>query len=230
MLGLAFVGLIVVTLGVAAQAQSAQAAELTRAKELAIAQVGDRVGIGAAGVDVTGIRDAAAASLAAGAVRDAQALAAEAGAELGDGGVTALASLRRSVIGQVGVGGSAVAVTSAVRALRTEQVAVSSALAAHREAVAARLAAEAAAAAEAARVAAEQAAAEAADDSWSADVSVGSDAGGASAGTAAAADPYTAEFYPGLPAAPRDEDCGPCTGKEMHPVYYNGKYVWGCAA
>ena len=31
----------------------------------------------------------------------------------------------------------------------------------------------------------------------------------------AAANPYTSEFYPGLPAAPRDEDCGPCTGKEM---------------
>lgn len=238
MLGLAFAGLIVVTLGVASQAQSAQAsADLTRAHELAVAQVGDRIGIGAAGVDVNGIRDAAAASFATSAVHGAQGLISEAGAELGADAAATLVSLRNGVIAEVASGGSAAAVTTAVASLRAEHGALSAALTAHREAVAAQLAAQVAAeaaAAEAARVAAEQS-----DDigSWSesSDAESGSDVGtssGSAGGVpaAAAANPYTAEFYPGLPAAPRDEDCGPCTGKEMHPVYYNGKYVWGCNA
>jgi hypothetical protein len=189
MLGLALTGLIVATLGIAGQAQSAEAtADLTRSKQLAIAEVGGQVGIGAAGVDVAVLRDAAAAY-------------------------------------------------SATETLR-------GALAAHGEAVAGRLAAQLAAeaaAAEAAAQAAAQAAADAAaqqladeGDDWSDDsdavASASGEATGGAAAAAPAANPYTSEFYPGLPAAPRDEDCGPCTGKVMVPVYYNGKYVWGCDA
>ena len=184
LLGFALAGLIVVAMGIAGQAQSAEAsADLTRAKQLAIAEVGGTVGIGAAGVDVAGLRDAAIAH-------------------------------------------------SATESLRV-------ALAAHREAVVARLAeaaaAEAAARAEteaAASAAAEQVAAE--GDEWASETDAAASASGAVTGeapaAAAAANPYTAEYYPGLPPAPRDEDCGPCTGKEMVPVYYNGSYVWGCDA
>lgn len=189
-LGLALAALIVATLGIAGQAQSAEAAaDLTRSKQLAVAEVGGQVGIGAAGVDVAHLRDAAAAF-------------------------------------------------SATEALR-------GALAAHGEAVAARLAALHAAEAAAAQAAAEAAAAEAAagaaaqqladeGEDWSggadAAASASGEATGGAAAAAPAANPYTSEYYPGLPAAPRDEDCGPCTGKEMVPVYYNGSYVWGCDA
>ncbi|MFB6612162.1 hypothetical protein ACFCVO_17700 [Agromyces sp. NPDC056379] len=184
MLGFALAGLIVVAVGIAGQAQSAEAsADLTSARQLAIAEVGGQVGIGAAGVDVAGLRNAAVAH-------------------------------------------------SATEALR-------SALTAHGEAIAARVAAEAAAAeaaaaeaAAAASAAAEQVADE--GDDWSggsdAAASASGEAAAEPAGAAPAANPYTSEFYPGLPAAPRDEDCGPCTGKEMVPVYYNGSYVWGCDA
>ncbi|MEF3405412.1 hypothetical protein [Agromyces sp. CCNWLW203] len=190
MLGLALTGLIVATLGIAGQAQGAEAAaDLTRSKQLAIAEIGGQVGIGAAGVDITGLREISAAY-------------------------------------------------SATETLRA-------ALAAHGEAVAARvaaqLAAEAAAAEAAAQAAAAQAAAEAEaqqvagdGDDWSGDsdaaASASGEATGGAAAAAPAANPYTSEYYPGLPAAPRDEDCGPCTGKEMVPVYYNGSYVWGCDA
>ena len=188
-LGLALTGLIVATLGIAGQAQGAEAAaDLTRSKQLAVAEVGGQVGIGAAGVDIAGLRDAAVAY-------------------------------------------------SATETLR-------GALAAHGEAVAARVAAqraaEAAAAEAAAQAAAAQAAADAAaqvadeGDDWSGDsdaaASASGEATGGAAAAAPAANPYTSEYYPGLPAAPRDEDCGPCTGKEMVPVYYNGSYVWGCDA
>ncbi|SIN90234.1 hypothetical protein [Agromyces cerinus] len=190
MLGLALAGLIVVTLGIAGQAQSAEAAaDLEHAKRLAVAEVGGQVGIGAAGVDIAALRDAAAAH-------------------------------------------------SATEALR-------GALAAHREAVeaqqaaaAAKLAAEAAAAeavaaeAAAAEAEAEQVADEGDDWSGESDAAASASSGATEEAPAAApaADPYTSEYYPGLPPAPRDEDCGPCTGKEMVPVYYNGSYVWGCDA
>ncbi|MFB9308694.1 hypothetical protein BJY17_001841 [Agromyces hippuratus] len=189
MLGLALAGLIVVTIGIAGQAQSAEAAaDLTRAKEAAIAEVGGQVGIGAAGVDVSGIRDAALAHSATEALR-----------------------------GALAAHGEAVAAQQAAAA-----------------AAAAQLAAEAAAAEEAARAAAEAEQVADEGDDWSggsdAAASDSSEATEEAPAAAPAADPYTSEYYPGLPPAPRDEDCGPCTGKEMVPVYYNGSYVWGCDA
>ncbi|WP_157377083.1 hypothetical protein [Agromyces sp. Root1464] len=233
MLGLALTGLIVATIGIAGQAQSAEAAaDLSRSKQLAIAEVGGQVGIGATGLDVTALRGAAAARSATEALRGAQPLVAEAGAELGAAGVAGLVSLSTAVIAQLGAGSSAAAVVTTAAELRAEQGAVGAALAAHRQAVAAQLAAEAAAAQAAADAAAQQVADE--GDDWSggsdAAASASGEATGEAAAAAPAANPYTSEFYPGLPAAPRDEDCGPCTGKEMVPVYYNGKYVWGCDA
>lgn len=232
-LGLALTGLIVATLGIAGQAQSAEAAaDLTRSKQLAIAEVGGQVGVGAAGLDVTALHEAAAVHSATEAVRGAQPLVVEAGAELGAAGIAGLVSLSTAVIAQLGAGSSAAAVVTTAAELRAEQGAVGAALAAHRQAVAAQLAAEAAAAQAAADAAAQQVADE--GDDWSggsdAAASASGEATGDAAAAAPAANPYTSEYYPGLPAAPRDEDCGPCTGKEMVPVYYNGKYVWGCDA
>ncbi|MBM7829428.1 hypothetical protein JOE59_000133 [Agromyces cerinus] len=188
LLGLALAGLIVVTLGIAGQAQSAEAAaDLAHAKQLAVDQVGGQVGIGAAGVDIAAIRDAAAAR-------------------------------------------------SATEALRGALDAHHEAVAAQQAAAAVQLAAEAAAAEAAAAAAAEAEAEQVADegDDWSGEpdaaASASSEATEEAPAAAPAADPYTSEFYPGLPPAPRDEDCGPCTGKEMVPVYYNGSYVWGCDA
>ncbi|MDQ0893384.1 hypothetical protein [Agromyces ramosus] len=236
MLGLAAVALIVVALGVN-QAQSAQAAaHLTQAKELAVAEVGNRVGVGAAGLDIAALRSGAASSLAASAVAEAQSVIDEAGAALGADGVSNLTALRGDVLTMIRFGDDAAALVAGADALRAEQLATSTALAAHRAAEAARLAAEA----EAARIAAAEAAAAAAEASdvaadeaeWSSDADAGTAAAapadsGAAAGTV---NPYTAEFYPGLPPAPRDEDCGPCLGKPMYPVLYNGKYTWGCSA
>lgn len=238
MLGLAAVTLIVVALGVN-QAQSAQAAaHLTQAKELAVAEVGNRVGVGAAGLDIAALRSGAASSLAATAVAEAQSVIDEAGAALGADGVSNLTALRGDVLTMIRFGDDAAALVAGADVLRAEQQATSTALAAHRAAEAARLAAEA----EAARIAAEAAAAAtaaaersaAADEGgWGSSSDSGSDAAAAPADTGAAAEtvnPYTAEFYPGLPPAPRDEDCGPCLGKPMYPVLYNGKYTWGCSA
>lgn len=238
-LGLAAVALIVVALGVN-QAQSAQAAaHLTQAKELAVTEVGGRVGIGAAGLDIAAVKLDAASHLAATAVADAQSLIEEAGAELGADQVAALSSLRGEVLTVIRFGGDAAAYVAGAHALQAEQQATSTALAAHRAAEAARLAAEA----EAARVAAEAAAAAAAAAASAATSDeAGSSGGWGAADTedaaapadtsapAAAANPYTAEFYPGLPPKPRDEDCGPCLGKPMYPVFYNGSYTWGCSA
>lgn len=235
MLALAAVALVVVALGVN-QAQSAQAAtHLAQAKELAVTEVGGRIGVGAAGLDIAAVRIAAASNLAATAVADAQSVIEEAGAVLGADRVATLSSLRGDVLTMIRFGGDVAAFVAGTDALQAEQQATSTALAAHRAAEAVRLAAEA----EAARVAAAAAAtateapAATADEADS-DSDSGSDAVGAApadtSAPAAAANPYTAEFYPGLPPAPRDEDCGPCTGKPMYPVLYNGKYSWGCSA
>lgn len=233
MLALAAAGLVVVALGVS-QAQSAQAAaHLAHAKELAVSEVGSRVGIGAARVDVAALRGAAASGLAAAAVMSAQGLLDEAGPALGAEQVVGLAVVRDEVLTMVRLGAGVDALVTGTAALRAEQQATSTALAEHRAAEAARLAAEAAT--EAARVAAEAADAASSAEAGDAAESAGAYSGSAGdvtdvASAAATAHPYTAEFYPGLPPAPRDEDCGPCTGKPMYPVSYNGAYAWGCSA
>uniref|UniRef100_UPI0013582E77 hypothetical protein n=1 Tax=Agromyces humi TaxID=1766800 RepID=UPI0013582E77 len=81
-------------------------------------------------------------------------------------------------------------------------------------------------------VAASAAAAEA-DDAASAFESDDTEATGGSASVdvaAAASNGFDASLYPGLPPAPRDEDCGPCTGKEMVPILVGDTYRWGCHA
>lgn len=232
-LGLAAVALIVVALGVN-QAQSAQAAaHLTQAKELAVTEVGGRVGIGAAGLDIAAVKLDAASHLAATAVADAQSLIEEAGAELGADQVAALSSLRGEVLTVIRFGGDAAAYVAGAHALQAEQQATSTALAAHRaaEAEAARVAAEAAAAAAAAAASAATSDEAGSSGGWgAADTEDAAAAPADTSAPAAAANPYTAEFYPGLPPKPRDEDCGPCLGKPMYPVFYNGSYTWGCSA
>jgi hypothetical protein len=226
---------MVVALGVVHQAQTAHAAELVRARSAAVAAAGDRVGIGASGLDVSSAQSRAATARATDAVVEVQATLDAAGAELGAERVAWLMSLRDDLLAAARLGASAPSLAAGASAVRAEAALVAAALAEHRAAEAARVAAEAAAAAaaaEAARVAASTAAAEA-DDAVSA---FESDGAGGTGGSASAAVPaaesngFDASRYPGLPPAPRDEDCGPCTGKEMVPILVGDTYRWGCHA
>lgn len=230
---LAAAGLMVVALGVVHQAQTAHAAELVRARSAAVAAVGDRVGIGASGLDVAAAQSRAATARATDAVAEVQATLDAGTAELGADRVAGLASLRDELRAAARLGGSAPSLAAGASAVRTEAALVATALTEHRAAEAARVAAEAAAAAEAARVAASVAAAEA-DHAASAFESDGTDdiggTGGSASAAAAESNGFDASLYPGLPPAPRDEDCGPCTGKEMVPILVGDTYRWGCHA
>ncbi|MDR6906523.1 hypothetical protein J2X63_002209 [Agromyces sp. 3263] len=233
---LAAAGLMVVALGVVHQAQAAHAAELVRARSAAVAAVGDRVGIGASGLDVAAAQLRSATSLATDATVEVQATLDAASAELGADRVAGLSSLRDGLLAAARLGGSAPSLAERAAALRAEAAVVATALAEHRAAEAARIAAEAAAAAEAARVAASAAAAAAAEAESAFESEgiggTGGTGGGSSAAAPAAAESsgFDASLYPGLPPAPRDEDCGPCTGKEMVPILVGDTYRWGCHA
>ena len=189
---LAAAGLMVVALGVVHQAQTAHAAELVRARSAAVAAAGDRVGIGASGLDVSAAQSRAATARATDAVVEVQATLDAARAELGADRAAVLVSLRDDLLAAARLGGSAPSLAAGASAVRAE-----------------------------------------ADDAASAFASDGAgDTGGNASAPVPAAQStgFDASLYPGLPPAPRDEDCGPCTGKEMVPILVGDTYRWGCHA
>ncbi|MFC6354954.1 hypothetical protein [Luethyella okanaganae] len=228
-MGIGVAALVVVTgttVAVAANA-SERSAQLEIARSSAQLEVGNRVGIGASGLDIAETRltvevDGARAELG----RAAATLA------LGAGKATdaSLATLRQGIdaltaeADSAGLGSS---LLSQVFSLRAAQKAVTDSVADWQRAEDARLAAEVAAA-----QAAEPGAAFVSADSWSAPSSSSSrsSSGGSSSGEPAAVKaapaPVAASVDYGTP--PANDNCGPCPGATLVPIVWDGVTYWGC--
>jgi len=223
------------TVGGIAYAESAQAAELA-ARELAIHENGGRVGIGSVDADIPAYRDAGAGLVAGSAADAAKAILDDASGELPAEPLVKLADARTDLLAAAAHRATADELAAKIASLETEGGNVSNLLSEARKAAAeaaARAAAEHAAAEEAARIAAEEAAWEDSTEDWSNDSTADASTGSPSEPAAPAPAPVPApvpapseESYPGL--GPMPEDCGPCLGREMFPLFSEGKWRWAC--
>ncbi|MFE6967147.1 hypothetical protein ACFVAJ_18685 [Agromyces sp. NPDC057679] len=212
------------TIGGTTIAESAQAGEFA-ARELAIQENAGRVGIGSVDADIPAFRATAAAALARSAADTAKVILDDASDELPADQLATLTDARTKLLEAADQGASADALTSQTAAIEAEGSNVSTLLTAARKAAAeeaARIAAEQAAAEEAARIAAEEAA------SWEDDSDDWSDESPSGPAAESPAPAPAAPSYPGLGPRPTDEECGPCRGREMFPLFHDGKWRWAC--